>query len=97
MGLSRLRNAKPFYSFFHVSALNPDAMMIPSPLDLYNYAKVIYDYLKDVKDVGEDRASLLREMVAMQALLEGLESHADEPDWNATMETLRAPRGSFDQ
>jgi hypothetical protein len=71
--------------------------MIPSPLELYKHAKVVYDYLKDVKDAGDDRANLLGETVAMQTLLKQLESHADEPDWKATMEALRAPRGPFDQ
>jgi hypothetical protein len=74
-----------------------DCTMIPSPLELYNHAKVVYDYLKDVKDAGDDRANLLGETVAMQTLLKQLESHADEPDWKATMEALRAPRGPFDQ
>jgi hypothetical protein len=71
--------------------------MIPSPVELYDHAKVVYDYLKDVKDAGDDRENLLGETVAMQALLKLLESHADEPDWKATMEALRAPRGPFDQ
>jgi len=71
--------------------------MIPSPLELYQHAKVVYDYLKDVKDAGDDQANLLGETVAMQTLLKQLESHADEPHWKATMEALRAPRGPFDQ
>lgn len=71
--------------------------MIPSPLELYRHGKVIYDYLKDVKDAGNDQANLYRETVAMQAVLERLESHPDEGDWNETMEALRRPGGVFEQ
>jgi hypothetical protein len=62
-----------------------------------DHVVTVVKYLDDVKNASKDQKALLDEILAIPPILTGLQHHAGDDRWKATMHALSEQNGPFEQ